>query len=291
MSQGRALATALTLTLLVVSCGGGDGGGSSTPTTPTPPTPTVTNVTVLLPSGNPTPGQTAQAVATATLSNGTSQTVTSQATWESSNTAVATISNTGLVTTVTAGQTEIRATYQSVRGATPLTVASPPPPAQAVTGTVREVGTTTSIGGATVSVKDTTFSAVTDSSGRYSINGVPSGNYTLRATASGFELTERNVTVSGGVGSADINMLRSGGGGGSGVTCPASSIPATATCIGNGTPPVTAVCNDGAYSCSSNRSGTCSTHGGVKCWVCPGALCNGLTFLTPPQMSIALAGR
>jgi len=36
----------------------------------------------------------------------------------------------------------------------------------------------------------------------------------------------------------------------------------------------TAVCNDGTLSCSKNRSGTCSHHGGVKCWICPGPLCN-----------------
>ena len=37
----------------------------------------------------------------------------------------------------------------------------------------------------------------------------------------------------------------------------------------------TAVCNDNTMSCSQNRSGTCSTHNGVKCWLCPGTLCNG----------------
>ena len=35
----------------------------------------------------------------------------------------------------------------------------------------------------------------------------------------------------------------------------------------------TAVCNDQTYSCSQNRSGTCSSHGGVSCWICPGPLC------------------
>jgi hypothetical protein len=35
-----------------------------------------------------------------------------------------------------------------------------------------------------------------------------------------------------------------------------------------------AMCNDGTSSESNNRSGTCSSHHGVKCWVCPGPLCN-----------------
>lgn len=34
----------------------------------------------------------------------------------------------------------------------------------------------------------------------------------------------------------------------------------------------TARCNNGQYSCSQNRSGTCSSNGGVACWVCPGTL-------------------
>lgn len=55
----------------------------------------------------------------------------------------------------------------------------------------------------------------------------------------------------------------------SGSSCSASSLP-------GGT---TAVCNDGTYSQSQNRSGTCSSHGGVRCWVCPGRLCNGLQEL------------
>ena len=41
------------------------------------------------------------------------------------------------------------------------------------------------------------------------------------------------------------------------------------------------MCNDGWYSSSQNRSGTCSTHGGVRCWICPGTLCNGLTASVP----------
>lgn len=35
----------------------------------------------------------------------------------------------------------------------------------------------------------------------------------------------------------------------------------------------TAMCNDGSWSSSQNRSGTCSSHDGVRCWVCPGPLC------------------
>lgn len=51
-------------------------------------------------------------------------------------------------------------------------------------------------------------------------------------------------------------------------TCNGGAVPSSASC---GRP--TAQCRDGSWSCSQNRSGTCSSHGGVSCWVCPGPLC------------------
>src|SRR3954465_13685460 len=108
--------------------GCGSGGGSSTPAAPTPPTPTVTSVTVTGPSGSAKPGESAQFTATAALSNGTSQTVTNQATWQSSNVGVATISSTGLATASGAGDADIRATYQGVPGTAHITVTAPPAP-------------------------------------------------------------------------------------------------------------------------------------------------------------------
>jgi hypothetical protein len=50
--------------------------------------------------------------------------------------------------------------------------------------------------------------------------------------------------------------------------------PSTPSCGGVAAPlGATARCNDGWWSSSQNRSGTCSSHGGVSCWVCPGPLC------------------
>jgi hypothetical protein len=42
------------------------------------------------------------------------------------------------------------------------------------------------------------------------------------------------------------------------------------SCINSSFGNATALCTDGARSCSTNNSGTCS---GVYCFVCPGALC------------------
>jgi hypothetical protein len=65
----------------------------------------------------------------------------------------------------------------------------------------------------------------------------------------------------------------------SGLSCGA---PAVVTCINGGqqgTP--TARCDDGAWSCSTTASGTCSSHGGISCRVCPGPLCTTGTTPTP----------
>jgi hypothetical protein len=81
---------------------------------------------------------------------------------------------------------------------------------------------------------------------------VPPGNtnYTLTASNAGGS-TNQSVGVA--------TTIPSG-------ICAANTAPAGAT----------AMCKDGTYSQSQNRSGTCSSHGGVSCWICPGALCSGL---------------
>jgi hypothetical protein len=59
-------------------------------------------------------GQTSQLTATETLSSGTTQDITSQATWLSSNTTVATVSPAGLVTAQGIGVSSISATFSGV---------------------------------------------------------------------------------------------------------------------------------------------------------------------------------
>ena len=92
-------------------------GGSSSPTTPT--TPAAVTVNSVAVSGTATltgKGQTSQLTATASLSNGTTQDVTSQATWQSDNASVASVSSSGLVTANAEGEATITATYQSKSG-------------------------------------------------------------------------------------------------------------------------------------------------------------------------------
>jgi len=46
----------------------------------------------------------------------------------------------------------------------------------------------------------------------------------------------------------------------------------------------TGQCQDNTYTCSQNRSGTCSGHGGLQCVFCPGAICQG--FASTPEESL-----
>lgn len=71
-------------------------------------------------------GTTRQFVATATYSDGTTQDVTSVATWTSSSTAVATITSAGLATGQSAGTSTIAAKQGAITGSTTLTVTPPP---------------------------------------------------------------------------------------------------------------------------------------------------------------------
>jgi Bacterial Ig-like domain (group 2) len=80
-------------------------------------------------------GQTSQLTATATLSDGTMQNVTTTATWQSSSPAVATVSNAGLVKAVAAGTTTITATYQTKTGTSTVTVTAAPAPFSSLAGT------------------------------------------------------------------------------------------------------------------------------------------------------------
>ena len=84
--------------------------GCSNSTSPT----TVSSVTVT--GTAPAVGATSQFTATATMGDGTTQNVTSQAAWTTSNASIASVSSTGVVTGVGAGSVSVAAVYQSVSG-------------------------------------------------------------------------------------------------------------------------------------------------------------------------------
>lgn len=67
-----------------------------------------------------------QLAATASLSDGTTRDVTGSAVWQSSNTAVATVTSSGMLSGIVVGSADVQATYQGVSGVVHISVVSPP---------------------------------------------------------------------------------------------------------------------------------------------------------------------
>jgi len=184
-----AFTIAVALTVAAWACSGPTSPSNTTTNT----TPTVTAVSV---SGNaPNIGATSQFTATATLSNSTTQTVTPQATWTSSNTNVATVNSAGLVTVVNAGSADISATYQNVSGLSHLNVIRP---TFTVSGTVRDGRSNGVLPNINVSSSDSagvTKRTTTDGSGGYSIGGVAAGVVAMTFSATGYQTTTQSTTL------------------------------------------------------------------------------------------------
>lgn len=283
MTRSRRLlgggAFAFSTALVIAACGGGSSRpGASTPTSPSTPTaPTLTSVTVTCPSATTTQ---IQCAASARFSDATTQVVTSTATWRSSDASIATVSAAGLVSIVGNGSVDITATYQTQTGSVRITVSRP---TFTVTGTVTDGTSRGVLPNIAVELSDlggATRNTSTSGTGTYSFGSVSAGAYTLTASNTGYQATSQSLTV-GADSRVDLILQRSttppGGGGGGGtstLTCNGAAVPATVSCPNNqGIQAPTAQCNDLTYSCSQNRSGTCSTHQGVRCYVCPGPLC------------------
>jgi hypothetical protein len=134
MTRTQTLSLTILFALTVSACGSSSSptAASSTPTTPTAPpasaTPTVTNLVV---TGNGCSGGVCVApgpialTATAQLSNGTTQTVTSQAQWSSTYASVATVNSAGAVTVLSTGDADIIATYQGRSAGQTIRVPAP----------------------------------------------------------------------------------------------------------------------------------------------------------------------
>jgi hypothetical protein len=190
-----AFTIAVALAVAAWACGGGSSStGSTSPSSiATNTTPTVTTLSV---SGNaPHIGATSQLTATATLSNGTTQTVTPQASWASSDADVATVNSAGLVTGVNAGSADISATYQNVKALSHLNIIRS---AFTISGTVRDGTSNGVLPNINVSSFDSagvTKTTRTNSSGGYSIGGVAPGVVTMTFSATSYQTTTQSTTV------------------------------------------------------------------------------------------------
>ena len=108
---------------VVAACGGG---GDGTPPPP-PPVQPVSLEIAGLPTVSLAPRQTAQLTATLTYSDGSTRDITTSANWTSSNTGVLTVSPSGVVLAVAAGQAEVVAVAlgQSSRGTVRVVATTP----------------------------------------------------------------------------------------------------------------------------------------------------------------------
>jgi Bacterial Ig-like domain (group 2) len=170
-------------------------GDSSSPTTPGTPA-TGTPVNIVVAGTPPAVGTSSQFNALAFMADGSSQSVTASATWVSSNAAVATVNNSGMVTALSTGAVEVSATYATVRGSLAFTVA--PPPTYTLRGTISDSLLGGGVEGATVTVQEAsrTTSTVTDGAGGYSI-AVAAGAVTVTATAPNYLAASRTIMISG----------------------------------------------------------------------------------------------
>jgi hypothetical protein len=107
-------------------------GRSSNPSAPTAPT-TATVSAVTVTSGSRT-SSTIQLAASARMSDGNVRDVTNTSAWQSSNSALATVSSAGLVTFFGSGDVDVRATYQNVSGTLHLVVANVPVISMTISG-------------------------------------------------------------------------------------------------------------------------------------------------------------
>ena len=168
---------------------------SSNKSNDTPTTPTATVSSVAVAGTAPNVGLTAQFTATATFSNNTTQSVTSQATWQSSNTAIATVNAAGVVTGVAPGDVDITATFQSVAGRQRVTIAVR---TFTLTGHVTDGtsgGILPNINIAITAGPHTGASTKTDASGDYSLGGLESGAITVTASAVSYFSQDKAMTL------------------------------------------------------------------------------------------------
>jgi carboxypeptidase family protein/Big-like domain-containing protein len=142
----------------------------------------------------PAVGVSSQFTALAVGADNSTATVTTQAIWASSNQAVALVSQSGVVTGVKSGSVDITALFGGVTGKVSILVS--PEAVYSVRGAVIDNTTGRAIDGATV---DAGVGRVTttNSTGQFTISGVPAGALTLTVTKSGYVTSTLSVTVGG----------------------------------------------------------------------------------------------
>jgi hypothetical protein len=193
--------------LLVSACGGGTPAGP-TPAAPAPPVISVASIAI---RGEALAiGAAAQFTAIATLSNNTTQDVSSQAEWRSSNQAAATVASGGMVRGLASGQSDISATYQGVSGSYRVDVA-------VRTFTLSGVATDATSGQPLAAVQVEAIdgesagalSVAGDAPGSYVLRGLRAGAFTARARSLGYDSGDQRITIDAADVRADYQLRRS----------------------------------------------------------------------------------
>ena len=207
-------------------------------------------------TSGPAAGAGFQLTAMVTLSDRTSEDVTRTAVWTTSNSALAQVSDAGLVTVLSGGDVDFSATYESTVGSLHVVVVQT---RWTVTGVVSTAfpNLPRQLPGVTVAItygRDTGLVAVTDANGRFAFANLQSGVVNFAVVAAGYS----SWTLSG------LHLARN-------QTIDPTLFPTPPSdATGAG---ATAQCNDASWSWTQSLGGACDTHGGVAWPVCPGPLC------------------
>lgn len=252
MSKHLAIAAIVLAGLAGTSCG-------TTASSPTSPSATSATVTSLTLTAAAPAGAGFQIKASAGLSDGTSKDVTALSSWESMSPQLATISNGGMVTVVSAGEADFRATYLAVAAGLHVSVIQS---RYTLSGRVTPVypNFPLYISGATVLITSGpnvgTF-AITDSLGYYSINGLSPSTVGIQVKVAGFSTWTLNNLPIGVDASIDPVLFP---------TPPvnASGLSATAQCL------------DASWTWTQTLDRACAAHLGVAWGVCPGPICDSI---------------
>jgi hypothetical protein len=233
---------------------------NTSPTSPSLPAMPGATATTLVVTNQPASGNTIQMIATARMSDGSSQTVTSGATWESSNTSIATISSSGLLTILANGQVDVRALYQGVLGSVTLTLTRAPDPAARYTlsGISREVSPQPQIlGDVRITITegpDSGMTATSDAGGQFRFASIAGSTVSLEASRNGYQLWRMtNLKVDA---NKQIEVVMY-------PNPPVNSAGETAT----------GRCMDATWTWETSVVNACSAHGGLAYGVCPGPMC------------------
>ena len=191
--------------VLACACSGNPASPPSVPTTPSSSASPIVSVTI---SGLPTSpgvGLTTQLSAQIVRQDGTSADGTSQATWQSTNSSIAAVSATGILTIAGPGEADINATVQSIRGTAHLVVPTPAahPTLYDLEGFVHQGAPTpdVAVADATVGIhfvgcpacphdNETT---TTDQTGRFSLKGIETAGFALVVSKPGYETTTYSI--------------------------------------------------------------------------------------------------